>query len=118
MALGLKEINSQNKKRSIVKAANELLSNRVVEDIEKDVRGIRPWENSDEAGPRVRTLSAQEAIRKAKKIAERNEKMAHSFSSEFVPSSSSSNGISYRDSMNSKKGFGTKVAELFSYYLM
>lgn len=74
MALGLNDIN-KNKKRQkkLVEIENDFDKERV----------LRPWEGFEDLGGQTRTIIAQEAVRKARQIVERNNAMTQKFEEEW-----------------------------------
>lgn len=84
MALSLDEINLKKKIKS--KKGIELSdgggdqSKGLSNDKEKIVR---PWEKFEDQGNQTRTIVAQEAVRKAREIVERNNEMIHRFQESF-----------------------------------
>lgn len=85
MALSLDAVN---KKR---------IQNKKNDNIKKD-KVLRPWETFDQLGSQTRTVAAQEAVKKAQMIVERNKSNSRVFSEDC----DSTSGIDFNSHMDAK----------------
>ena len=117
MAIGLEDI-SKKKRKAVGKKFIPFTTIDNDNDIDdEDVsRGIRPWQSINSGEMTTQTFAAKEAVRRAKRIAARNEQMVAMLETQHDLTVDEDDNPSIRK--EKRPGMVDQVKELIEYYFM